>query len=184
MEYVDFEINDIDELVLYYGKYLNDGDELLSFIKDAAGKETYFGSKAVENGKTAGFFTFQEGVCFTCPHESLTEKIHALTDGEKTVTVDTLLVLPEMRFKGIAGNLRKRNAFLLKERGISFVLAESWVYPDGRVPSFKVYEDMGSIIYDELFPMFYKDLDKYGISCPICGKVCRCGARILLIDVR
>ncbi len=183
LEYLDFCKEDIDTLTEYYSRYLNDGEGLIDFIRTAAEGDGYFGSKAVENGTIVGFFTFQLGMMFTYPRPDLIEKLEKRTGGKKTVTVDTLVVLPEKRGKGVAGSLRERNSRLLKERGISFMLAESWIYPDGRVPSFRVYADMGRIVFEEKIPLFYKDLGKYGITCPICGSECRCGADILLTEL-
>ena len=180
VEYLDFGKEDIDTLTDYYRRYLNDGEELIDFIRTAAKGDNYFGSKAVENGRIVGFFTFQLGMMFTYPRPDLIEKLEEKTGGKKTVTVDTLVVLPGERGKGIAGSLRERNSRLLKEREVCFMLAESWIYPDGRVPSYRVYADMGEIVFEEKIPLFYKDLGKYGITCPICGKECRCGADILL----
>ncbi len=184
MEYSDFEQKDVDVLTELYREYLNDGDILADLIRDACEKGILFGAKAVENDKTVGIFTFQEGLSFTCPRPDLDSKIRSLTGNGRIATGDTLVVLPEYRGKGIAGNLTKRDKELFRERNIDYVMVECWVFPDGRSPSLKLHKTIGPLIYEELIPDFYRDISKYGITCPICGENCRCMADILLFDVR
>ncbi|MCR4590244.1 MAG: GNAT family N-acetyltransferase [Lachnospiraceae bacterium] len=183
MQIFDFEEKDSGELIKFYREYLNDGDEPVALIRDACEKGLYFGSKAVEDGKTIGFFTFQEGISFTCPRPELYEEIRKLTGDEKTATVDTLVVLPEYRGRAITADLLENNRIHFRERGIRYVMTECWVFPDGKSPSLKYYKKMGKIIYEKMFPDFYSDISKYSITCPICGKNCSCGADILLTDL-
>ena len=180
---MDFENSDIDELLELYRKHLNDGEKLLSSMRKACERGLYFGSKAVEDNVIKGIFTFQRDIVFTYPHPDIMERVMKAVENRETVTVDSLLVLPEMRGQGIARSLSERNKELLRKNGNELVLAESWIYPDGRAPSLDIYENMGKVIFKEEVPMFYSDSNKYGISCPICGEHCKCGANILLIDI-
>ncbi|MBQ6966550.1 MAG: GNAT family N-acetyltransferase [Lachnospiraceae bacterium] len=184
MELLNFEKKDLDELISFYKRFLNDGEELFSSIKGACEANEYFGSKAVDKGKTVGFFTFQKGTLFTCPHPELIKKVRDMAGDRNIVTVDSLMVLPEYRGSGVAKALAERNSELLRKRNIDLVMAESWIYPDGRAPSLKIYENMGEVLFKEKEPLFYKDAYSMGITCPICGDHCQCGAWVLLIKNR
>ncbi len=181
MELLDFKNSDLDELISFYKRFLNDGEDLFSSIRDACRADKYFGSKAVDKGRTVGFFTFQKGVLFTCPHPELLKKISDVAGDKNTYTVDSLMILPEYRRLGVAKAMAGRNSAILRERNADFLMAESWIYPDGRAPSLKIYENMGEVVFKEKIPLFYKDAFSLGITCPICGDHCRCGAWVLLV---
>ena len=181
MELLDFKKSDLNELISFYKRFLNDGEELFSSIRDACRADEYFGSKAVDKGKTVGFFTFQKGALFTCPHPELLKKISDIAGDKNIFTVDSLMILPEYRRLGVANSMAVRNSGLLRERNADFLMAESWIYPDGRAPSLKIYENMGEVVFKKKTLLFYKDAFSLGITCPICGDHCRCGAWVLLV---
>ncbi len=184
MEYRDFTEADTECYIRDYNKYLNEGVLTEDKVRKALAKGDYFGSIAVENGQIAGYFTFINGIVFTYPHKILLEKVKNAALSRHINTADSLLVIPEFRGRGVATGLAERNKRILKKRGQELFLTEIWIYPDGRCPAKSVYDGMGKVVWSETIPLFYSEAQKYGISCPLCGKNCRCGAYIQVIDVK
>ena len=174
---------DLYDLTECYERYLNSGETVRSAIRHAFEENVYFGVKAEDEGRGIGYFTFQEDILFTYPHEKLEETVRSFVKNENTVTVDALMVADRYRGRGIAGRLAEKSLEMLRERGVRYMMVEIWVYPDGRSPARRVYEKMGKTVWSSKEELFYKDADKYGISCPICGKKCVCGAYIEIIEV-
>lgn len=184
MEYRDFTEADIERYISDYNKYLNEGVLTADKVKKALARDEYFGSIAEENGEIAGYFTFTDGIAFTYPHKRLQEKVKNAAGSRHINTADALLVIPGFRGRGVATGLAERNKRLLTERKQELFLTEIWIYPDGQSPAKMVYDRMGKVVWSETIPLFYNEAQKYGISCPLCGKNCRCGAYIHVIDVK
>ncbi len=174
---------DIPEVTRYYMEYLNSGDIIGDSIRRAYDKGDYYGYKALIDGHTAGYFTFQKNVVFTYPHPGEYDEVIAAAGRRSMDTVDALMVLPGYRRQGLAGRLAKKSREELKDRGINLFMAEIWMYPDGSTPARKIYEKMGKPIFSKAVSDFYRDAHEYGIICPLCGEKCICGALIEIIDV-
>ena len=94
-----------------------------------------------------------------------------------------MLVLPGYRHKGIAHELASRVHTLLLQLGYTYLLAETWIYPDGFIPAKPLFESLGKVVWQRRFDGFYRDLKKYDMRCPICGENCICGALIELMEL-
>ena len=83
--------------------------------------------------------------------------------------------------ESIGTEMTRRARDMMLRLGGEYFLGELWVYPDGRRPSATPTNDYGETVYEEYVPYFYKDLDKYGMKCVVCGDHCRCGAGIRMV---
>ncbi|MCR5282651.1 MAG: GNAT family N-acetyltransferase [Lachnospiraceae bacterium] len=177
--------DDLKDIIEYYETYLNSGEAVRSSIRSAFEQGRYFGYKAMDQDtdKVAGYFTFQEGVLLTYPHADYERELEHATAHRRTVTVDALMVDRGYRARGIAKELARLNLEDLRSRGVELFCVEIWVYPDGSIPAKNVYEAMGKPIYHKLAADFYKDAHTFGISCPICGTHCKCGALLEVIRI-
>ncbi|MBO4336986.1 MAG: GNAT family N-acetyltransferase [Lachnospiraceae bacterium] len=182
ISYSEVTDNDLGDIIEYYERYLNSGGKIKDSIRSAFENREYFGFKAEDNGRAIGFFTFQDGIAFTYPHEDIEQQVIKVAGDMKVATVDALMVSDRYRGLGIATELAKRCSVLLKEKGVELIMVEIWIYPDGRSPARKVYDKMGKTVWSRKEELFYRDSADYGIICPICGKKCMCGAFIEVID--
>ncbi len=181
MYYCEIGPEDIESIAVLSERHLTHGKKILQDIRSHRNMKDYFGIKAVENSEMVGFYTCIEGdLVFTLPHPETEKILRTLTGGEKTITGDTLYVNPAYRGKGIARELARRITELARQRGARFFLTECWIHPDGVIPAEKIVPLNGDVIYEETIPRFYRDLYKYGMTCPICGVDCSCGAKVEL----
>ncbi|MCR4891430.1 MAG: hypothetical protein K5989_04500 [Lachnospiraceae bacterium] len=174
---------DIPEFISLYEEHLNSGVLTEESVRAAFHRGEYYGFRAVSEGRTGGIFTIVKGIVLTYPHPELDEEIQAAVGEEEIFTCDALLVLPDCRERGVARRLAAKSRDFLLNKGIKRFFAESWIYPDGSDPGLRVFESMGRPILKKHIPLFYKDLDKYGMTCPICGVKCVCGAWIEVLDL-
>ena len=175
--------DDLKDIIEYYETYLNSGEAVRSAIRSAFEQGDYFGFKAMDQDTVAGYFTFREGVLLTYPHEEYEKELQNVIGSRSVVTVDALMVDRNYRGRGIAKELARRNLEALRIRGVQLFCVEIWVYPDGSIPAKNVYEAMGKPVYHKLAADFYKDAHTFGISCPICGTHCKCGALLEVIRI-
>ncbi len=183
VEFTEILPEDIDELIRYYEQYLNGGDFIGTSIRKAAKENRYYGIKALINNETAGYFSFQKGIVLTYPYPKYEEELRIASKDSVIDTVDALMVIPRFRRKGLATELAKRARKELIKRGVTQYMVEIWMYPDGSIPAKKIYESMGRVLYSKAVPDFYKYAHEYGLVCPVCGKICKCGALLEIIDV-
>ena len=183
IEYSEMNNEDADELIRFYTEYLNSGDMIEASIRKEINEGKYHGFKAVSDDRTAGFFTFRSGIVLTYPHPEAQKELDEASGGIRTETVDALMVAPEFRRRGLATEMAIRNREMLLDKGIEQFFVEVWIYPDGTQSAKKIYESMGRVIYSKVVPDFYSDSHLFGIECPICGKYCRCGAVLEIIDL-
>ncbi|MBO4429655.1 MAG: GNAT family N-acetyltransferase [Clostridia bacterium] len=183
IHYRELTAGDVGEVTRLYSEFLNGGEYISRSIKKAWDNGEYMGYIAEKDGKIAGFFTMREGIVFTYPHPDIEEELAALTKGKKVAYCDALLVLPEYREHGTGDTLAIKSSKLLKERGFDCMMAEIWIYPDGRSPAKPVFEIMGKPIFTKRVDGFYRDLKKYKMSCPVCGENCVCGAWVEIIEL-
>lgn len=174
---------DADALIADYARFLNGGAYIEESIRQAFADGRYYGDKIVADGQTAGYFTFQKGIVFTYPHPVEFAEVEAVAGNRTIDTVDALFVLPEYRRQGFAGRLVEREREELKSRGVELFVVEIWIYPDGSTPAKRIYEKLGRLIFQKAVKDFYKDAGQYQIICPLCGRECRCGSLIEVIEV-
>ena len=68
--------------------------------------------------------------------------------------------------------------------GAKYFLGEFWIYPYKTLPAmYLVPADGLNLVYEQRVERFYRDLPRYGMSCPICGAECKCGALIRLFSL-
>lgn len=182
--YSCIEEKDLDQVITLYETYLNSGDYIRNAMRTEFYTDDYLGIKACDGDKLVGFFSGQGGIGFTCPHPRLESEIRKVAGDRKLYTPDGLLVLEDYREKGVAGELVRRMKEALLFQQVELALVELWIYPDGSVPAQKPLRGIGKAVYQKKIPLFYRDLKKYNIKCPICGDDCRCGALIELLEVK
>ncbi len=182
--YSCIEEKDLDQIIALYETYLNRGGYIRDTIRKEFHTDDYLGLKACDGGKLVGFFSGQGGIGFTYPHPELENEIREVAGDRKLYTPDGLLVLEAYRKKGVAKELVRRMKRALLSKKVALALVELWIYPDGSVPAQNPLRGIGEAVYQKKIPLFYKDLKKYNIKCPICGDDCRCGALIELLEVR
>lgn len=182
--YSCIEEKDLDPVIALYEAYLNSGDYIRNTMQTEFYTGDYLGIKACDGDELVGFFSGQGGIGFTYPHPELESEIRKLAGERKLYTPDGLLVLEAYRERGVAGELVRRMKEALLRKKVELALVELWIYPDGSVPARKPLMGIGKAVYQKRVPLFYKDLKKYSIKCPICGGDCRCGALIELLEVK
>jgi GNAT superfamily N-acetyltransferase len=181
MEFCTVGPEDLETIAIISEQHLTHGKKILEEIRHHRNLKDYFGVKAVEKGEMIGFYTcIENDIVFTLPHPEMKSLIEKMTAGEKTITGDTLYVKPAWRGKGIASELAKRVTAMARERDGKYFLTEAWIHPEGVTPAKKIVVFNGEVIFEKIIPFFYRDLSKYGMECPICGKDCRCGAQVQL----
>lgn len=181
--YGDVERTDMVEIIRIYEEYLNSGDYIRQDIIKSFGSDGYFGYKAYCDGKIAGVISGRQGMSLTYPHPDIEEEIRSYTKGHKVYTPDMLVVLPEYRRQKIAGYLVGKMREWMLLTGQELALTELWIYPDGSIPAKTAIGTLGKVIFEKRVPDFYKENDKYSISCPVCGKNCKCGALIRIFQL-
>jgi ribosomal protein S18 acetylase RimI-like enzyme len=181
--YSELEEKDFPEFLRLYEEYLNSGEYIRKTLEESLLKPGYVGIKAEAGGEIIGLFTGKQGLDFTCPHPELEKELEPYMRGHKYFSVDAQLVKPEYRHHHVAAKMVDRVREEILKQGCEYYIAEMWVYPDGSIPAEESMERMGRVVYRKLVPDFYKDLYKYGIGCPVCGKYCKCGALIEVMDI-
>ena len=182
MEFLEITDDDVTEIVRLTLEYLTDGDEVADEIMENVRTGNYFGYKAVKEGKIVGFMTFKQGIGFTTPQPRIEDTIRRIADGKKVFIADGLWVSPDVRGHGVGAKLCRMIGQGIKKAGGDYLLIEEWIYPDGDSPVRALADQWGTPVYDKHVPLFYKDISKYGMTCPICGKDCKCSAKIRLYD--
>ncbi|MBR2527825.1 MAG: GNAT family N-acetyltransferase [Blautia sp.] len=181
MEYCEIGSQDLETIAILSERHLTHGKKILDDIRQHRLMTDYFGVKAVEQDQIIGFYTCIEGrLEFTLPHPEAEREIRKIIGDKKIVTGDTLYVDPAYRGRGIASELSRRVTEMARKRGGKFFLTEAWIHPDGIVPARKIVPFNGDVVYRKILPGFYRDLYKYGMECPICGRDCVCGAEVEL----
>ena len=176
--YSEIGKEDIEAVADMAEQYLTHGTSIREAIIREAARNNYYGVKALEDGKMVGFFTYKEGIDFTLPHPELEQKIRALTQGGIIFNCDAIFVNDAYRHKGLGEEMTRRAVSSMRKMGGRYFLFELWIYPNGKIPALNMTEKSLEIIFDERVERFYKDLPRYGMTCPICGANCRCGALI------
>lgn len=175
---------DLPVIIEFYNEFLNGGKGVEKHLNEAVISNEYFGVKCIDlNGKICGIFSSYKGIEFTCEHLALVEKLENKYKNKDIYTLDMMAVLPEHRNKGIAYQLGLKLKDMLLEKKAELLMAELWRQPDGKLPGKVILDCLGHEIEHEYYPNFYIELEKYELSCPICGVPCICGADICILDL-
>mgnify|MGYP002624531349 CR=1 FL=1 len=183
MEFAPITREDLPELVRLYQEYLNGGDYIGREAERAFDSGLYFGVKAARDGRVAGLLGFRQELELTYPHPELERELLEILGERRYCSVDCLLVLPDYRRQGLAHELAAHAREELRRHRIDTVQAEIWIYPTGECPAKAPLEALGKVFWQRREERFYPKLKDYGMTCPLCGETCRCGAWIDLIDV-
>ncbi len=181
MEYLEIKPEEFDEIAKEIERQLTHGKVIIDEIKRKCEEGRYFGIKAVENGELAGFYTYVDDVIeCTVPHPELEKEIEEFAAGEKVTTGDAIFIHPNFQRRGLGMELARRVSAHAKSKGAKYFITEAWIHPNGSIPSHKAFLCNGEVVWEKTIPLFYKDMDKLGMECPICGKNCICGAELQL----
>lgn len=182
--YSKAEEKDLEQIIALYQTHLNSGQYIMDEMLEEFKTKDYLGFVAKDDDELVGFFTGQSDIAFTYPHPELEEEIRQFAGDRKVYTPDGLLVLEAYRGKGVTGELVRRMKRALLEREVELALVELWIYPDGSVPAQKPLRGLGEAVYQNSVAKFYSSAEQYGITCPICGENCTCGALIELLEIK
>ncbi len=146
-------------------------------------KEQYIGVRLLDGEKTGGFLAVRFGMELTYPHPELEEEMRKVVGDRKICTGDSIYIFPEYRGQGMHERMIEYTLEELRRKDMELILTENWIYPDQTAPGRKGSDRWGKIIYERKVPSFYKDLSYYGMTCPICGEKCKCGAWLLISEI-
>lgn len=184
LQYDDVTKKDIDEMIRLYRKYLNDGEPIIDQITDNYYSGSFVGVKCInDNGKIIGVLSGYKGLDFTCGHDELAADIRTRYPEAMIYTTEMLVVRPEYRHQGVAAGLVNQFNDRISKTDAQYLLVELWREPTGRVPGRVILSELGGEVEHRYIPMFYKNLADYGLTCPICGVECVCGADICLLKL-
>jgi len=176
-------IDDIDELVRLHEEYLNYGEGIRPhFIRVLHDPDTVALKYAVD-GKMAGILIYTKGIALSGSHDDIAARLEEMCRDKVVYTGDAVLVRKEYRGMGIADILCHAMIGELRRRGAKLVVHEFWVYPDGKVPAYRMCRIYTNSVFLGRFENFYRDFHHYGYYCPICKKECICSADIYLAEV-
>jgi len=185
MIYEALSINDLNEAGRLYGQYLNGGDAVCGWVRGWFESPRFTGVKCVADGAIAGIISAKAGVEFTCGHEDIVGFVKERWAGYDLFTLDMNIVLPEFRSKGVGTNLALKLRGNLRGFGCERLVVEDWIpKKQARRLNLGVYEYLGPHVDVGEYPDFYRDLGKFGMTCPECGSAgCVCGAVVSVIDI-
>ena len=180
------ELSDEDAITEMYETYLNDGPGIRAYIRKGLENEGLVGIKCVDTdtGRLVGIIASRPGLEFTYPHPELEAEITARWGSKGVYSSDVMIVDPNYRHRGVARELSLRLREGLLSRNAVCIVMELWIRPDGEIPALHPVNFLGEPTVITISRDFYKDLGKYGLTCPECGTDCRCGAMIAAIDFR
>lgn len=182
--YKKVEALDIPDMIKLYKIYLNDGEIIDEQITKDFYTDGFIGIKCVdEHNKMIGVVSAFPGVEFTCGHEALVEEIKALYKGHCIYTTEMIVVIPEFRHLNIGEQMINHFHVALDRTKADYFITELWKEPSGRVPGRLITNILGGEVKHYSIPLFYEALASYGLTCPICGDTCVCGAEISIIDL-
>lgn len=182
IEYQRLTKDDLDEMVYFYETYLNEGEFMREQIRNEIEDESFVGFRAVADGKTVGICFGKDTLELTYPHPELEEKIMKAKGNLKMHCVDAMAVDEKYRDHGVSHGLVDAYKKAIWDKGYDVIFGEIWIYPDGQMPVDHPMMNFGKPYWESKEPMYYKDLPKYGMICPVCGKICICGAKLTLYN--
>ena len=184
LKYGSLELCDLDEINNLYERYLNSGKCIKGWLREGLQTPGYCGVKCTDGDKIVGAFSARPAIEFTCGHEELVRRISEQWSGHRIYTVDMLAVLPEYRGQGVARELAKRLREKMLQNGCQEFVVEAWRRSkENDTPMSGVLKYFGRQMVVGVYDDFYKDIRKYGIVCPECGEICRCGAEVTVVEL-
>lgn len=184
------EESDLEEVSKLYFKYLNGGDYIKEQIEVEIKSKDFIGFKAKADNKIVALAYGTRGMGFTYPRKDIeSDLLDYIRNYDKTFeeskifSSDALLVLPDFRHNGLANKLMLLLRESLIKTGYKYVFVEMWRHIDGFVPAEAPHDLLGEVIYRKEYLNFYNKLIDFGITCPICGRDCKCGAQIEIIKL-
>ena len=184
MEIRKFRDDELEEIVSMTCEHMTGGDLIAEGVRKSYAEGNLYAYKVIEDNETIGFISFKEGIEFTVPHPEITEEIEKLYGHKRVFYGDAVWVSPKARNKGIGTKLLHIMFDGLVEAGADYLMDEYWIYPGGKSKILPLSNVFGEPLYRKLVPGFYSELDKYGMSCPICGKKCKCSAEIIMYEMK
>ena len=176
--------DDVGQIIDLTMRYLTHGDYIADEISRSVRKGNYYGVMALEDGNVVGFNAVKRGIEFTLPQPELEAEIAKLVPNELVFNGDTFYVDSRYRRRGIGRELTLIAKDQILALGGRYFLGELWVHPDGSTPASSSNQCYGETVFEQLVPLFYRELPRYGMCCPICGEDCRCGAVIRLTRLK
>ena len=181
LEYVEINRDDLDELSELYEVYLNSGGRVKGWLQEGLNDSRYCGIKCLDDGKIVGAISARPNVEFTCGHEEIVNEINDRWKGLDLFTADMLTVLPAYRESGVGRELTIKHRDQIIKNGGHGIVVELWHKNNDERPGSGLLKYLGNGELLGVYDDFYKDLDKYGLSCPDCGLPCSCGADVYVI---
>lgn len=175
--------SDLDEMISFYQRYLNSGAYMKEQLQREVQRKDFRGYKAVEQETIVGLCFGKDELELTYPHEELENYILDAARGHIVHYVDAMMTDERYRNRGISTGMVKAYKEELMKDGYDATFGEIWIYPDGRMPSHLPMTGFGKAFWEYKQPLFYKDLEMYGITCPLCGAHCICGAKLTLYGI-
>lgn len=175
---------DEDAITRLYETYLNSGASIRGYVRAGLENPDTVSIKCTdtETGQLAGIIASRPGLEFTYPHPELENEIKELWGAHGIYSSDVMIVDPAYRGQGVAKELTLRLREGLITKRARCIVMELWIRPDGVIPALHPVHYLGEPTILKISNDFYKDLGKYGLSCPECGVECHCGAMIAVID--
>ena len=175
--------DDLEAIVSFYQRYLNSGDYMKEQLQREILRKDFRGYKAIDGETAVGFCYGKDGLELTYPHEELEAHVLEAAKNHKVHYVDAMVIDEGYRNRGISAELVRLYKEELIKDGYDATFGEIWIYPDGRMPSHRPMTGFGKAFWEYEEPYFYKDLGRYGLTCPICGANCICGAKLTLYNI-
>jgi hypothetical protein len=175
---------DADALSAFYAENLNNGPGLTAWLADALELPGYIGVKAMDGNRLVGAVSVRPGIDFTCNHPDLEEGVQSMFPKGDISTFDMWLVDSAYRHRGISRHMAEILKAKLAMADIKHILAEQWVHLGESepeiTPSLELVGDVKKLM---TIPHFYRNLSECGMTCPICGENCQCGAVISIVHL-
>lgn len=182
LEYKPLTQADLPGMAEIFRKFLNDGPEVEDYLRQGMEMPGYVGIKCTDGQVLAAVLTARPGVEFTYPKPELEEMILERWKGKRFYTGEMVTVLPAYRGQGVARTMTLQWAQAMRENGGEYLMLELWDKKDGDVPASGMIKYIGTLEESWVIPDFYKDLHKYGMTCPDCSPgPCTCGATVAVI---
>lgn len=183
--YLDPVLGDEDAITDMYETYLNAGPSIREYVRDGLENPDFVGVKCVDTDteNMVGILCARPGIQFTCAHPELERVIEKRWGTQGIYTGDMLVVDPAYRGHGVASKMATELRRKMKAHGAVCMVMEQWLRSQEKdVPAMNPMRDAGDPILIAVDQTFYRDLAKYGLTCPECGMDCHCGAVVSVID--
>ena len=176
---------DREEVMKIAEAELNSGfgsEKYMDGIFAGLGRET-LGIVALDGAKIAGFAFLERGMSLSGGRTDFFDEIRRDIGDEEIWTGAATAVLPEYQGFKVGAALYIYTLSALEDIGAKHLLLEIWVRPDGFQPSEPHLHIARDYTEYGLVPDFYKESADEGYICPVCGKDCKCSARIAVVHI-